>query len=195
MGSWYETFPSSISFASALADMNRTTGYSKIGPVTGRLLARRSVRLALIWVVWTLVGLFFTGQVLVYGIYMEKRPPLGNVLFVQMSICFLWALTTPLVLWLARRFRIDRDRWPRRTLLHALLSVALVGSMSGLHFPMFMTYIGRAEVITAFRDFQYVLFNLDRQLCIYWLLLLFSHALNYYQSYRQGQLRAAQLET
>jgi two-component system LytT family sensor kinase len=175
--------------------MDKTTGDSETGPLTGRLLARRSLRVALIWVVWTLVGLFFTSQVLVYGIYMEKRPPLGNVLFVQLSYCFLWALTTPGVLWLARRFRIDRGRWLRRTLLHALISVVLVGSMSGLHFLMFMTYVGRADAITTFRDLQYVIFNLDRQLCIYWLLLLFSHALNYYQSYRQGQLRAAQLET
>ena len=175
--------------------MNKIIGSSKTVPVTGRLLARRSVRLGLIWVVWTLVGLFFTSQYLVYGIYMEKRPPLGNIMFVQMSICFLWALTTPLVLWLARRFRIDRDRWPRRTMLHALISIALVCSMSGIHYLMFMSYIGHRDAITAFRDLQYVLFNLDRQLCIYWLLLLFSHALNYYQSYRQGQLRAAQLET
>src|SRR5437870_30232 len=66
--------------------------------LTGRLLARRSVRLVLIWGVWTLVGLFFTGQVLVYGVYMEKRPPLSYVMFMQISICYLWALTTPLVL-------------------------------------------------------------------------------------------------
>ncbi len=175
--------------------MNKTIGFSETESVTGRLLTRRSVRLALIWGVWTLVGLFFTSQVLVYGVYMEKRPPLRNVLFVQMSICYLWALTTPLVLWLARRFRIDRDRWPRRTLLHAGISVGLVSSMSALHYLMFMTWVGHPDSITAFRDLQYVLYNLDRQLCIYWLLLLFSHAQNYYQSYRQGQLRAAQLET
>src|SRR6266700_1885450 len=175
--------------------MNKTIGFSETESVTGRLLTRRSVRLALIWGVWTLVVLFFTSLVLVYGVYMEKRPPLRNVLFVQMSICYLWALTTPLVLWLARRFRIDRDRWPRRTLLHAGISVGLVSSMSALHYLMFMTWVGHPDSITAFRDLQYVLYNLDRQLCIYWLLLLFSHAQNYYQSYRQGQLRAAQLET
>ena len=144
---------------------------------------------------WTLVGLFFTSQVVFASIYMEKRMPLGNVFFMQMSICYLWALSTPLVLWLARRFRIDRDKWPRRILFHSLASVALVGSMSALHYLMFMTYFGRADKITAFGDSQYVLFNLDRQLCIYWLLLLLSHALNYYKSYRKGELRASRLET
>ena len=99
--------------------MNKTIGSSETESRTKRLLARRSVRLALIWGVWTLVGLFFTSQALVYEVYMEKRPPLRYVMFMQMSMCYLWALTTPLVLWLARRFRIDRDKWPRRTLLHA----------------------------------------------------------------------------
>ncbi len=145
--------------------------------------------------VWTLVGLFFTSQVLFNSIYMEKRMPLGNVFFMQMSICYFWALTTPLVLWLARRFRIDRDKWARRVLLHSVVSVLLVGSMSAIHYVLFIAYFGRYELLTPLRDLQYVLYNLDRQLCIYWLLLLFSHALNYYQSYRKGELRAAQLET
>jgi two-component system, LytTR family, sensor kinase len=153
------------------------------------------VRLGLIWGVWTLVGLFFTSQVLFASIYMEKRMPLSYVLFMQMSICYLWALSTPLVLWLARHFRIDRDRWLRRILLHSLLSIGLVGSMSTLHYVMFRIYFEQTSLITPFRALQYVLFNLDRQLCIYWLLLLFSHALNYYKSYRKGELRASRLET
>jgi LytS/YehU family sensor histidine kinase len=126
---------------------------------------------------------------------MEKRPPLGRVLFMQMSVCYLWALATPLVFWLARRFRIERQNWRSRIMFHAFGGLALVGTMSALHFLIFMPYIGRTSEITAFRDFQYVFFNLDRQLCIYWLLLLLSHVVNYYNSYRKGRLQAAQLRT
>jgi len=161
----------------------------------GQLLQRPLVRFGLIFVGWTLVGLFFTSQVLFNSIYMEKRMPIGNVFFMQMSICYLWALTTPLVLWLARRFRIDRDKWLRRTLLHAGIGVLLVGSMSAIHYVIFIYYFGRLEYLTPLRDLQYVLYNLDRQLSIYWLMVLLSHALNYYQSYRKGELRASRLET
>jgi sensor histidine kinase YesM len=149
----------------------------------------------MIWGIWTLVGLFFTSQIFVSTIYMEKRPPLGSVLFMQMSICYLWALATPLVLWLARRFRIERQNWRSRILFHALGGSALVGLMSAIHFLMFMHFMGRASEITAFRDFQYVFFNLDRQLSIYWLLLLVSHVINYYNSYRKGRLQAERLRT
>jgi LytS/YehU family sensor histidine kinase len=126
---------------------------------------------------------------------MEKRPPLGSVLFMQMSICYLWALATPLVLWLARRFRIERQNWRSRILFHALGGSALVGLMSAIHFLMFMPFMGRTSEITAFRDFQYVFFNLDRQLSIYWLLLLVNHVINYYNSYRKGRLQAERLRT
>ena len=175
--------------------MNDTLDYSETPSHLRRLLTRRWFRLALIWGVWTLVGLFFTSQIFVYSVYMEKRPPLGRVLFMQMSVCYLWALATPLVFWLARRFRIERQNWRSRIMFHAFGGLALVGTMSALHFLIFMPYIGRTSEITAFRDFQYVFFNLDRQLCIYWLLLLLSHVVNYYNSYRKGRLQAAQLRT
>src|SRR5258705_11046107 len=89
-------------------------------------LSNRWVRLAMIWVAWTLVGLFFTSQVVVSTMYMEKRPPLGKVLLMQMSICPLWALATPLVWWLARRFCIEWQNWRRRILFHLVVGLLLV---------------------------------------------------------------------
>jgi sensor histidine kinase YesM len=175
--------------------MDNTIASSETESTSQRLLRHRLVRLALIWVVWTLVGLFFSSQIIFSSIYMEKQMPLGNVFFWQMSICYLWALSTPLVLWLARRFRIDRDKWARRLVLHSLIGVALSASMSAIHYPIFRMYFGQPQKITLIEDFQYVVFNLDRQLCFYWLLVLLSHALNYYRSYRKGELRASQLET
>lgn len=173
--------------------MNDT--YAEAPSNLARLLKRRWFRLAMIWGVWTLVGLFFTSQIFVSSAYMEKRPTLSRVLFMQMSICYLWALATPLVLWLARRFCIERQNWRSRILFHAFGGIALVGLMSAIHFLIFMPFIGRTSEITAFRDFQYVFFNLDRQLCIYWLLLLMSHVINYYNSYRKGRLQAERLRT
>lgn len=160
-----------------------------------QLYNRPLVRIALLFIAWTLVGLFFTSQVLFNSIYMEKRMPTGYVFFMQMSICYLWAITTPLVLWLARRYRIDRDKWLRRTAFHVVVGTLLVGSMSAIHYPLFMTYFERTEYISVFRDLQYVLYNLDRQASIYWVLVLLSHALNYYHSFRKGELRASRLET
>ena len=175
--------------------MDNTIASSETESGVNRLLARRSVRLAVIWAGWTLVGLFFTSQILLSTAYMEKSIPFDKALFWQMSICYLWALATPLVFWLARRFRIERQNWSRRVALHAGVGLLLVSTMSAVHYPIFMPYLGHASDMTAFGAFRYVFFNLDRQLAIYWLLLMMSHALNYYNGFRQGQLQAAQLRT
>lgn len=175
--------------------MDNTMESSETESGVKRLLARRSGRLAVIWAGWTLVGLFFTSQILVSYAYMKNSIPVGKALFWQMSICYLWALATPLVFWLARRFRIERQHWSRRILFHSVVGLILVSTMSAVHYPIFMPFIGYRAEMTWFGMFKNVFFNLDRQLAIYWLLLMMSHALNYYNSFRQGQLQAAQLRT
>lgn len=175
--------------------MDNTIEVSQTESGISRLLERRSVRLAIIWAGWTMVGLFFTSQVLVSYAYMKSSIPFVKALFWQVSICYLWALATPLVFWLARRFRIERQHLLSRILIHALVGLVLVSTMSAVHYPIFMPFIGSASEMTWFGMFKNVFINLDRQLAIYWLLLMMSHALNYYNSFRAGQLKASQLRT
>jgi sensor histidine kinase YesM len=159
------------------------------------VLSKRPVRFGLIWGAWTIVALFFSTQVYVMY-YSEKQPiPWGRSFLVQATACYLWALATPLVLYLARRFRIERNNWLRRTALHCLFSLALVSILLTLHFLIYMPIIGRANLITPFRLFSYLYYNLDRWLLIYGMICLMSHAFNYYTSYRKGELKASQLHT
>lgn len=157
------------------------------------VLSRRLVRFGLIWGVWTIVALFFSTQVYIMY-YSERQPiPYARSFLVQASACYLWALATPLVLWLSRRFRIDRNNWLRRVALHFLFSLALVTTLLALHFLTYMPLIGRAGLITPFRLFGYLYYNLDRWLLVYWFICVMSHAFNYYNSYRKGELKASQL--
>src|SRR3982751_5277995 len=75
------------------------------------VLSRPLVRFGLIWGVWTIVALFFSTQA--YLMYYAERQPIryAQGFLFQASACYLWALATPLVLWLARRFCIDRTNW------------------------------------------------------------------------------------
>lgn len=159
------------------------------------MLSRPLVRFGLIFGVWTIVALFFSTQV--YVMYYAERQPIRYFqgFLVQASACYLWALATPLVLWLARRFCMERHNWLRRALLHFLFSLGLVSILLVLHFVLFMTLMGRSGQITPFRSFGYIYYNLDRWLLIYWLILLMSHAFSYYHSFRKGELKASQLRT
>ena len=158
-----------------------------------RLLQKLSVRLALIWGIWALAALFFATQVYMMYLKEERRIPFSRGLFLQGLSCAIWALVTPLVLWLARRFRIERNSWRRRIPFHFVVGVALVSSMIVVDYVLYMTYLGRVADITPLSTFQNVYYNVDRLLLTYWVIVLISHAFNYYNSYRKGELKAAQL--
>jgi signal transduction histidine kinase len=159
------------------------------------ILRNRWVRLGLIWGAWVIVALFFATQI--YTVYYKEEKPISfrRALLVQGLICFLWALATPLVLWLARRFRIERNNWRRRVPLHFLISLGLSIPMITIDYVIYTFQIGRGGSLSMLRTFQFVLYNLDRCLLIYWVIVLISHAFNYYNSYRKGELKASQLRT
>lgn len=159
------------------------------------VLSRRLVRYGLIWGIWTMVALFFSTQVYLMN-YAQREPIRYTEGFLtQAAACYLWALATPLPLWLARSYRIDRTNWRRRLGQHFLFSLALTTVLLASHFVIYMWLIGRTSHITPFRLFNYFYYNLDRWILVYWFIVLMSHALNYYNSYRKGELRASQLQT
>ena len=160
-----------------------------------RTFRKRLARVGIIWGAWTIVALFFSTQIFMM-FYSEGQPiPYKRAFIVQGSACYLWALVTPLVLWLARRFCIDRNQWVRKMALHFVFSLVLVSVLISLHFVVYMVLAGQANAITPLRLVGYLYPNLDRWLLVYWLILLMSHAFNYYNSYRKGELKASQLRT
>ena len=170
--------------------MNKTGSYNE----DQTILSNRLVRFGLIWGVWTIVALFFSTQA--YFTNWEPRSsPYTKDLLSQASACYLWALATPLVLWLSQRYRIERQNWLRRLLLHLVLSLGVVSVILLLNYPMFMVLVGRAERISWFGLFRFLYMNLDRWLLIYWLILFINHAFNYYNSFRKGELKASELRT
>lgn len=175
--------------------MNDRSELSEQKSRVGKLLQKRRTRLAMIWGIWTIVALFFSTQV--YMMYYSGNQPIPyfKAFLVQASACYLWALATPVVLWLARRYRIDRQNWHNKVLLHIVLSVLLSSTLIVIHFVIYMIIVGRTNRLTAYWAFDYLYPNLDRWLLVYWFIFLLSHASNYYRSYREGELKASQLRT
>jgi sensor histidine kinase YesM len=175
--------------------MNETNIFPEEQTRAEQLLRKRSVRLGLLWGVWTIVAFFFATQVYVMYYREEKPVPFKRALFVEGLACALWALATPLVLWLARRFRIERNNWRRRVPLHFLAGLALISLLMIIDYVVYMIFTGRPSNLTPLHILQFVVYNVDRWLLTYWVVVLSSHALNYYQSFQKGELNAAQLRT
>src|SRR6476646_5870441 len=172
-------------------------GLSEIEPKSrvGELLRKRRVRFALIWGIWTIVALFFSTQVFMMY-YSENLPiPYTKAFLVQASACYLWALMTPLVLWMAGRYRIDRHNWRQKALFHIALSIVFTSAVILIHFVIYVLITGKTEKLTLYWAFNFLYPNLDRFLLVYWFIFLMSHAWNYYTSYREGELSASRLRT
>ena len=121
----------------------------------------------------------------------------GRALGYGLGLWCNWALLWPIAYFMARRFPLGLHHWPSRLLLHVLVSLACVLLKMSLDYPIIKTcYCPTPEILT----YSYLLqLGLNgyamRFLWLFWAMLGVCHALDYYDKYRDGQLRAAYLET
>jgi signal transduction histidine kinase len=145
--------------------------------------------------VWILVGIFFSSQVYLYTVNTSRAVPFWKALAWQMSAASLFALMTPAILWLARRFRIERHNWPRRLVIHLLAGTLIAAILALGHSCIDIVFSkGFFDQATVNRLPQLIVYLLDKELAVYWLIVGLSHAFSYYNRYRSGELRAAHLE-
>jgi sensor histidine kinase YesM len=120
----------------------------------------------------------------------------SRALSYDLSGWLLWVLFAPLILWLGRRFRTGRDNWVLVLVVYTLagLSFALVRAL----FPVFVNFfiIYRTGELHEFFKYKYFIILSDFLVAIfvYGIILTFAHAQNYYKQYREGELKASQLE-
>jgi sensor histidine kinase YesM len=157
---------------------------------------RRWVRLALIWGIWTFIGIVFTLQGYFTSFRSAKPVYFSDSLYLQMTWSYLWALATPLVLWAASRLPIERNNWVRSSLLHIPISIILSGIITALGYVVVWLYWDwSAGMPFSFeRMGRFVVGNFSEGIGIYLLIALMSYAFSYYRRYREGQLRTLQLE-
>jgi two-component system LytT family sensor kinase len=157
---------------------------------------RRWPRLLLIWGIWTLIGLVFTLQYYFASFRSQRPASFTDSLYLQMTWSYLWALATPLVLWLSARIPMERHNWMRGSLIHlpssVMLSVALTAIghvLLWLHWDWPMGKPFSFERLTRF-----VISNFSEGVGMYLLIALTGYAFSYYKRFRKGELRTLQLE-
>jgi two-component system LytT family sensor kinase len=157
---------------------------------------RRLVKWSLIAAGWTLFGLFFASQVIVNRAHAGKPLKVGEALTAWLICAYLWLCLTPLILYLARRFPLERRRWPVSLSVHLAASVifALLQLMTFIKVASLVGLdSGAQSFLQAIRNLLVTNFHLS--LLTYWAIIGLSHALDYYRKYRERELRASQLET
>ena len=157
---------------------------------------RRLIYFGVVVLVWTAIGFFFTFQVYFAMIRSDRPVEWSETFAVQFSYAYIWALVTPLVLWLARLFRLEQEHWRRNLLLHVLFSTACAVLVGCMLYAFNTLYWDRPMGTTApfWLISRSIILNASENYGIYCLILLARHALDYYRRYMAGERRAAQLQ-
>jgi two-component system LytT family sensor kinase len=156
----------------------------------------RWVEPALIVLVWSLIALFFCGQVYFILHLMDHPEQWKGPFFQQISYCILWALTTPLVIRLARRFPVERSTWRRHLPLHILACTLLSFILMCLYsITLFLWINWGIKPYSVLNTLRSAIFDFSQAIGIYCLIVLIIHALNYYRQYQAEVLSRSQLQS
>jgi two-component system, LytTR family, sensor kinase len=171
------------------------------------LLQRRWARWLLVFGVWTLIALFDASQsYLLLHFFVERKlhdpPPmsLGKILILSLTDWYAWALLAPFLVWIARRYPLDQQRWLRSLFALVLWSVFFALVKVATEVPVqalvrdanqwgALKWASIQELFLIFFAAHFLV-----HLLIAWAILAISLALDYYRKYRERELTTSQLE-
>jgi two-component system LytT family sensor kinase len=149
-------------------------------------------RAALVLVIWTLVGLFSAGQWYLFQVSRGTAPDWLQALPPNLASCWIWAGFTPAVVYLARRFRIERASWPRMLALHGVYALgfslldASLDTLLGRWIPTLRP--PSSSILTEY--FAQSFLNVFS----YFAVVAVAHAMQYHALFTERQVAASRLE-
>ncbi len=164
-------------------------------PPVRTFLKRTSANVA----VWTVAGFFFASQLyFLYPIASGREMSFTRALLINLPFYYLWALVTPAILSLARRFPIERARWKKPLLIHLAASAIL----SALQLFLAGAFLHLLAGATANRTdsfptalAQFFRLNFHANILTYWALVGLAWGADTYAKFRDRELAASRLET
>ena len=157
------------------------------------------VRSRVIFGIATALGFFSAFQAFYFVTTFTSKPPnFAQLLALNLSYWYSWAILAPGIIWLGRRFPFDRRTWKR------VVPVHIAGVLAATVLHVCLTVAARLLIFRATGDFggtwlletQRMFFlNFDWETMTYWTILGVSHALRYHYEAQDRALRASQLET
>ncbi|HEX8153353.1 MAG TPA: histidine kinase [Thermoanaerobaculia bacterium] len=155
-------------------------------------LRPRTIAALLVFLGSTAAGLYFATQ-LVVAYPPPIRRPWNEALAINLTYYYLWGLSVPAVVWVARRFRFERERWQTSAMVHLGWGILLTVTQIAIA-ESFLNLIGSRTPMPK-PLWRAVLDNFHSSLPTYFVILCGYYAVDYYVKYRDRELRTSQLET
>jgi signal transduction histidine kinase len=145
---------------------------------------------------WTAFGLFMASQTHFLTAHGPSPLTWPTSLFRELVYAYLWLALTPVVLRLAARFPLRRERWAATGVLHLCFSagVAFLHKFS-YHCILTLAESPSGVPFSFAAIFPAVFSYLDYGLILYWFLVVLYLSADYYRRYRDAAVTAAELET
>lgn len=148
--------------------------------------------------VCTVLGL--SGASALYYAYARNDRPItwGKAAFYILPNWYLVALAFPLVLWLGRRFPIERSRRLRNIWIHLAASLFFSATIYGLCLCIMWLGEDACKGFLAFALHEIRSFSLSQirfGMTTYWVILAVGYALDYYRRFQEEKRRALQLQS
>lgn len=168
-------------------------------PVSERsFLELRWVRWLGTFFIWTSVGLFFASQALLWDRYIFREPiTWERALTLNLTFYYIWGVFSPIVLWLGKKFQLERKSLSRSLIVHIPTSIFFATIQLLLAEAVFQSIRPYPlKLYEAFQALQFSFaFNFHINLVTYWIILGIGYGRDYYKKFRDRELRASQLET
>ena len=166
------------------------------GTETKKSLSRYAPIVLTIVGAWTLFALFFSTQLYLNILYHGRSQPFSLILIPWLTCGYLWAALTPVALWLARRFPLEKEVIVRRVALHLVFAVLISLLQLVAYNFVFQTLVRRSSdsffPLGPFQDVVVGQFHFN--LLLYCVLVGLYQTFDYYRRFRERQQRAAQLD-
>src|SRR5438552_1393073 len=152
----------------------------------------------LIFALWTLVVIIEAAQNYASQFVENHTFPWGLAFRRSFEEWFPWAFLTLGILWLARRFNLERQSLKRWFLLHCAASVLV----SLVYFTVYGWLLSGQKSVMDGTTFEFgklfrklVIYYAHVTIVIYWTIVLAHHGWHYYQRSRERELQASALAT
>lgn len=143
--------------------------------------------------IWSSMGLYQFADDVVNA---PGRWPRSSLLAIELTVSYIWAFLTPVVVALARRFPIERPRVGRNVAVHLTLSILFAMGVIVLSDLVIVSFgIGRSFMVQSFMRILVpaLVGGFHQHFYTYWVVVAVYHAIRYHQAYIERDAQAASL--
>ncbi len=146
---------------------------------------------------WGVYAMYMSITSYVVNARLGQPITLATAIAADFSYSAVWVLLTPVVLWLVHQYRFEKGRQYKVFLLHLGASVLIALLHKAVHGVLYSVFRLLVEGQPFSWELQYraTLAYFDYGIQVYWIILLLDYLLEYYNRFREKELRASQLES